>query len=260
MIGAAADLNHAVLLAGLEQRRVDGVVVGPRAPHLQTRLAGHAVAQRADVLACDLEARHVEEAQLRRLLARRLANDVHRAGTLHLVAVQNRIALAVERVVVAPDAHVVAARRGVVVQPVDRRRNADGLVFVLLEVEQDVVADDVAVVIDGDELLGHVDRELRDAVDGELADQLERVRPLDVQVGHVVRLVEQHRGPAPGHLLVAPIREFLHHARHDCRGRLRFPQSLTGLPASRIASSRFFATLRSLQIFHVRQKLRPADT
>ena len=226
MVGAATDLNHAVLLPGLEQRRMNDVVVGPGPPHLQAGLPGHAVAQRPNLLACNLQARHVEEAQLRRLLARRLADDVHGAGTLDLVAVQDRIALAIERVVVAPDAHVVAARRRVIVQPVDRRRNADGLVLVLFEVEENVVADDVAVVVDGDELLGHVDGEFRNAVDGELADQLQRIGALDVQVGHVMRLVEQNRGPAPGQLLVAPVRELRHHARHDRRLSLRFPQQL----------------------------------
>ncbi len=194
VVSAATDLNHAVLLAGLEQRRMNDVVVLPRPPHLQAGLPGHAVAQRSHFLARDLQARHVEEAQLRRLLTRRLADDVHGAGTLDLVAVQDRIALPIERVVVAPDAHVVAAGGGVIVQPVDGRRNADGLVLVLFEVEENVVADDVAVIVDGYELLGHVDGELRDAVDGKFADQLQRIGALDVQVGHVVRLVEQDRG------------------------------------------------------------------
>ena len=196
------------------------IVVLPGAPHLEPGLAGHAVAQRTNLLACDLQARHVEEAQLRRLLARRLADDVHRAGTLDLVAVQDRIALPIERVVVAPDAHVVAARCGVKVQPVDRRRNADGLVLVLLEVKENVVADDVAVVVDGDELLGHVDRKFRDTIDGKATDQLQRVGAFDVQVGHVMRLVEDDRGAAPRHLLVAPVREFLHDAGHYGRRSL----------------------------------------
>jgi hypothetical protein len=220
------DLRQAVLLAGLQQRRVHDIVVGPGAPELQARLAGHAVAQRAHWLARDREARHMEEAQLRRLFAGRFADDVHGAGTLHLVSIENRIALPVERVVVAPDAHVVAARAGMEVQPVDRRRNADGLVFVLLEVEEDVVADDVAVVVDGDELLRHVDRKFRDAVDGELADHFQRVGTFDVEIRHVVRLIEQDRGAAPSLLLVAPIRELLHHARDDGGRRLRFPQKL----------------------------------
>src|SRR5215471_14092811 len=109
------------------------IVVRPRTPDLQPRLARHAVAQRANLLAADLQARHVEEPKLWRLLPRRIAYHVHGAGTLDLVPIQHRIALPIERVVVAPNAHVETAGRGVIVEPVDRRRDADGLELVILE-------------------------------------------------------------------------------------------------------------------------------
>ena len=205
---------------------MNDLVVLPWAPHLEARLAGHAVAQRADFFACDLQARHVEELELRRRLTCRLANHFHRARALDLVAIQDGVALSIERVVVSPDAHVVAARRRVIVEPVDGRRNTDGLVLVVLEVEQDVVADHIAVVVDRHELLRHVDREVRDAIDRELADHLQRVTAFDIEVGHVVRLIEQNRSTSPGQLLVAPVREFLHHARHHGRRSLRLPQQL----------------------------------
>ena len=150
----------------------------------------------------------------------------HRAGALDLIAVEHRVALADQRIVVAPDAHVVAARIGVIMHPVDRGRNADGLILILVEMEQDIVADDVSFVVHGHELLGHVDREMLDAVDREIADQLQRIGAFDVQVHHVVALVVKNRRAAPGHLFVAPVGEFLHDARHDSRRRLRFPQKL----------------------------------
>jgi hypothetical protein len=158
----------------------------------------------------------------------RSADHVH--GThLDLVAVQHGIALAIPGVVVAQDAHIVAAANGVVVQPVDRRRDADGLILVLLEVEEDVVANDVAVVVHGYELLGHVDRKIRDAVNGKLADQLERIGAHDVEVGHgAIGRTEPRCGARPS--ARRAIREFLHDARHD-GGEVFGPSSLTGLPA-----------------------------
>ena len=90
----------------------------------------------------------------------------------------------------------------------------------------------VAVVVDRDELLGHVDREVRDAVDREVADQLEGVGTLDVEVGHVVRLIEQHGRATPGELLVAPVAELLDDARHDRRRGLRLPQQLDRISGS----------------------------
>ena len=78
--------------------------------------------------------------------------------------------------------------------PVHGRHTADELVLVLLVVEQDAVADHAASVVrcNGHELLGHVQREILEGVDPEVGDQLERVRTLDVEVRHVVGLVEQH--------------------------------------------------------------------
>jgi hypothetical protein len=59
---------------------------------------------------------------------------------LDLVAVQHRIALTVKRIVVAPDADVVPTGDCMKVQPIDRRRNADGLVLILVEMKQNCLA------------------------------------------------------------------------------------------------------------------------
>ena len=76
------------------------------------------------------------------------------------------------------DLHLVAAGLGVELDPVRRRRAADEHELVLLEVEQDAVADDVAAVAARHELLGAVDREIVEAVDREVREELQRVRAL----------------------------------------------------------------------------------
>ena len=53
-----------------------------------------------------------------------------------------------------------------------------------------------------------------------------RVGAFDRQIGHVVRLVEEHAGPLPRLLLVAPVRELRRHSGIHVRARLRVPQQL----------------------------------
>ena len=52
------------------------------------------------------------------------------------------------------------------------------------------------------------------------------IGPLDVQIGHVVRLIEERAGLAPGTLLVAPVRELAGHLRIDVRPYLRVAHQL----------------------------------
>ena len=63
-----------------------------------------------------------------------------------------------------------------------------------------------------------------DAVDPRVRDQLERVGAAQEEVDHVVRLVEQHRGLAPGALLPAPVPELVGDDRIDVRADLRVAQ------------------------------------
>ena len=97
-------------------------------------------------------------------------------------------------------------------------------ILVLGEMEQDDVADDVAAVADRHELLGAVDGKIGEAVDRQMRQHLQGVRPLDHQLGHVVRLVEQHHGLAPCPLLVAPVGELVGHHRIDIGADLRIAQ------------------------------------
>ncbi len=105
--------------------------------------------------------------------------------------------------------------------PVQRRGAANQVEAVFGEIEQDDIADHMAVVAARDELLGLVDREALEAVDAQVVEQLEGVGPFDQQVGHMIGLVEQDAGLLPGPLLVTPVGEFRRHAGIDVwSGRL----------------------------------------
>jgi hypothetical protein len=184
------------------------------------------VPQRAHALAGDGEVGHAEELHVRHCLPGDLLHNLQRVGTLNLIAVD----LADDRAgtgngaLVAFQLDVIPAGLAVVLHPVVHRRPADQVEAVLLEMEQYDVADDVAVVVAGDELLGLVRTEVLKAIDPETLEHLRRVRPLHVHIGHVVRLVEQDRGLAPGALFVSPVRELRRHDGIDVRAGLRLAQ------------------------------------
>jgi hypothetical protein len=111
-------------------------------------------------------------------------------------------------------------------QPVRRRRAADVEVLLLGEVEEDAVADDVARGRGRHVLLGHVDGEVRDAVDRRVRNQLDRARATHEQARHVVRLIEEDGRLAPGALLAAPVRELGGDDRIHVGADLGVPQKL----------------------------------
>ena len=186
--------------------------------------------QRAHLVAADRDPPHVEELDLGQRAAVRLLEHLHRGRALHLEAVELATFLVHGRAFVAMERHVVVAGLGVVLNPVVRGRAADEADHVLLEVEEDRVADHVAVVVDGRELLRLVDAEVLEGVDAGRLEEPDHVRALDGQVGHVVRLVEQRGGVAPRMLLVAPVRELGGDRGIDVRADLRIPHELDRVP------------------------------
>ena len=113
--------------------------------------------------------------------------------------------------------------------PVRRRRAADEHELILALAEDDHVADDVAGRRDGHEVLGAVQVEVREAVDADVLEERGRVRTFDDELVHVMGLVEQHGRLAPGHLLVAPVRELRRDDRVDVHADLRVAQQLDGV-------------------------------
>ena len=189
--------------------------------------------QRAYFAATDGEARHVEELQVRRRVAQRLFHDLHRVRALDLIAV----VLAVFRVLADGGAlvtlhlHVPLAAGSVVFHPLDGGRAAHEVKAVFFEVEEDDVADDVAVRCARHELLGTVRDEAGEAVHAEVVQHGEGVGAGHFQVDHVVRLVEQHAGLLPGALFQAPVGVFRGHARVNVGAYLLVAQEIDHVAA-----------------------------
>ena len=224
--------------AELPARFEDGIpdlpVLLVGSPDLEARRPRHAVAERPDVLAVDLELTHVEELHLLERAAVELLDDRPGVRSLDLEAVElavHRLAVRARgRAVVVANLDVVAAGLGVELQPVRPGRPPDVDELVLGEVEQDPVADHSPVGCRRHELLGRVHGEVREAVDSRVRQQLQRVRAGDEEVHHVVGLVVEHGGLAPGDLLAPPVRELRRHDGVDVRPELRVAQHLDGVP------------------------------
>jgi hypothetical protein len=191
------------------------------------------VTEGADLLARDRELAHVEEAHLLERPAVELLDDLPGVGALDLeavvLAVHGGTVRAGRRTVVVAELDVVAAGLGVELQPVRAGSAADVHVLVLALVEEDAVADHAAVGGGGHELLRRVQREIREAVDAGVGQQLQRVGSGDEEVDHVVGLVEEHRGLAPGDLLASPVGEFGRNDRVDVCPELRVAQVFDGV-------------------------------
>src|SRR5688572_32189131 len=113
-----------------------------------------------------------------------------------------------------------------IAQPIARRRAADVAELLFLLPEDDPVADHVAIGCGRDVLLGLVDHPAFAGVDHRVAEQLQRIRAAEIEVHHVVRLVEQHRRMLPGPLLGAPVGELGRDHRIDVGAELRVAQHL----------------------------------
>jgi hypothetical protein len=64
-------------------------------------------------------------------------------------------------------------------------------------------------VVAGYELLSLIDAKVLEGVDAEIGENFERVGALDVQIRHVMRLIEQCAGLAPGPLFIPPVGELM---------------------------------------------------
>ena len=213
--------------------------------------------QRADLVPCDRELAHVEELDLRQRAAVRLLQDVERGRALDLEAVDLASPRRVGgRALVTLDADVVPAGLRVVLDPVVRGRAADEAHPVLVEEEEDPVSDHVAVVVAGDELLRLVHGCVLERVDAEVGEEPDHVGALDVEIRHVVRLVEERARVAPRGLLVPPVRELTRHRRIDVRADLRVARHLDRAARPPAASPPSFRTPSALPPLVTRLSLR----
>src|SRR4029450_13425356 len=206
-IRTRAYLTHAVLLAGLENGVSNGGAMFPGTEDLPSRLPDHPMTQRADVFSGNFENVHIEESHVRHRPARDLLHDLPTLGTLNLIPKDFPVALVHERSLVPFRLGVVLASFHVVLHPVVSRRTSDEVELVFAERKQNAVAHHVPIRVAGHELLGLIDPEILETVDAEIGKYFQRIRAFDVEVGHVVRQVQQRATLAPRALLVPPVRE-----------------------------------------------------
>src|SRR2546422_11450101 len=69
--------------------------------------------------------------------------------------------------------------------PIAGGRPADEIEFVLGQVKKDGITDHISSVIAGDELFRLIDFEILEAIDAKIRKDLDRIRPLDINVRHM---------------------------------------------------------------------------
>ncbi len=111
--------------------------------------------------------------------------------------------------------------------PVKHRRSPHQIELIRAEVEEDHVANDIAVVSAGHELLRFVDRKALKTVHSEIGQELDRARPFHQQIRHVIGLIEEDTRLLPGTLFIAPIGVFRGNAGIDVRTDLLVSQELS---------------------------------
>ena len=235
-ISAAAALDQPEFLARLHDRRADVFLFFVRPPEFEPRRARHAVAQRLHRTAGDGHRAHVEELELFERAAMQLFDHAPSVRALDLEApFLARDGLAHRphrRTVIEFDRHVVAAGFAVIPQPVRRRRATDIGKRLFFLPEHDPVTDHVAVRRGRHILLGLARRPALRRVDHRVRQQLARITPTDVEIDHVVRLVEQHRAVLPRPLFGPPVRKLGRHHRVNISTKLRIAQHFDRIAAS----------------------------
>ncbi len=120
----------------------------------------------------------------------RLLHDFEGVGALYLEAVGEADSLGFGGALVASDLRVVLAGLDVELNPIRGGRASHQVELIFAEVEQDGVADDVAVGGAAHELLGLIDFESFKAVDAEVGENFQGVGSFHIEIGHVMRLIE----------------------------------------------------------------------
>ncbi len=135
----------------------------------------------------------LKELQVRRGRAERRVHDFQRVRALDLEAIGfARDGIHTRgRTLVALAFDIVAAGRGVILHPVVHGGAPDEIEQILVQVEQDHVADDEAVPAHRHELFGFVDFETLEAVDSQLLQEFAGIRPGNIHVRHVIGLLNR---------------------------------------------------------------------
>ncbi len=105
--------------------------------------------------------------------------------------------------------------------PVGRWRTSDENEFIFLQMEKNPVTYDIAVVTAWHILFSLVERKICKTVDGCMREQLNRIGTFDINIHHMVRLVEKNASLPPRTLLVAPVGKLGRDDRVDIGAYLR---------------------------------------
>ena len=121
---------------------------------------------------------------------------------------------------------LVASSLYVILHPIQSRRASHQVEFVFVQIKEDRVANDITIVVTGDKLLRLIDLEILEAIYAKIREHLQRIRAIQIQIGHMVRLVEKRAGLLPRTLLISPVRELGTHHRKGVGSDLRIAQAL----------------------------------
>src|SRR5699024_749215 len=98
--------------------------------------------------------------------------------------------------------------RSVIVHPIDGRWNANRAVLIVVQMEENVVSDDVAVIVHRNKLLGLINGEILHRVDSKIFEHAQGIWAFEIEIDHMIRLIINNGCCAPGELFIWPVRKF----------------------------------------------------
>jgi len=127
----------------------------------------------------------IEERDVRQRLVDDFLDKVKRSWSLNLEAEVLRWPFPDSAVFVPRRRSVVVARLKMVLDPIDRAV-ANEIEFVLVEIEQDTIADEISIFVTRNQLLCLSWPKPFEAVSSQIGEQLKRVGSLHIEVSHVM--------------------------------------------------------------------------
>jgi len=102
--------------------------------------------------------------------------------------------------------------------------------FILLQMKKNPITNHIAIVTARDELLGFINGEVLETIDGKMGEHFEGIATLNKYIHHMVRLIEKHACLPPGELFVTPIGELGRNDGVDIGAYLRISQHVNRVP------------------------------
>jgi len=77
-----------------------------------------------------------------------------------------------------------------------------------------------------------IDFEILETIHAKVGEKFQRIRSINVQIRHMVRLIKQRAGFTPGALFVSPVGELMTYDRKRIRPNLRITQHVDWITSS----------------------------